>query len=97
MWKRLEAWMWGEKSPRTFGHVKSENQVERSMRSSDMQVRKSEESLVWVPSRALEINESLRRVKREQGRQGESWGHREDHTEVQPPAIGLRRENLRED
>lgn len=55
----------GERNWRTFGHIKSENQVKRSMRSSDMHIRKSEESFVWaynsgshqpmMPSKALEI------------------------------------------
>lgn len=57
--------MGGERSWRTFGHNKSENQVKRWMRSSDMHIWKSEESFVWaynlgshqpvMPSKALEI------------------------------------------
>lgn len=42
----------------------------------------------------LEMGESVKRVKREQKCQGESWGHREDHTEVHHTATGLRRGNL---
>ena len=79
-----------EGSLRTSGHVKSENQVEGSMRCSDICVWKSEESLVWgyklgshqpvMPFKALQMDESVRRVKREQRSQGESWEtHRRPH------------------
>lgn len=43
--------VWGERSLRTFGQVKSESQMEGSMRLSDRHVWKSEESLVSVSIR----------------------------------------------